>query len=43
MFMVIDTLRDVRDIKVEIENKITLYWAIGCAVMHFFGAGSFFL
>ncbi len=39
LFMVIDTLRDVRERKVEIENKVALYWAVGCAVMHFFGAG----
>ena len=39
LFMVIDTLRDVREKKIEIENKIVLYWAVGCAVMHFFGAG----
>ena len=39
LFMVIDTLRDVRERKVEIENKIALYWAVGCAVLHFFGAG----
>lgn len=37
--MVIDTLRDVRERKVEIENRIALFWAVGCAVMHFFGAG----
>lgn len=39
LFMVIDTLRDVRERKIEIENKVALYWAVGCAVMHFFGAG----
>ncbi len=39
LFMVIDTLRDVRERKAEIENKVALYWAVGCAVMHFFGAG----
>ena len=39
LFMVIDTLRDVREKKIEIENKTAIYWAIGCAVMHFFGAG----
>lgn len=39
LFMVIDTLRDVRERKVEIQNKIALFWAVGCAVMHFFGAG----
>ncbi len=39
LFMVIDTLRDVREKKIEITNKVALYWAVGCAVMHFFGAG----
>ncbi len=39
LFMVIDTLRDIREKKIEIENKVVLYWAVGCAVMHFFGAG----
>lgn len=39
LFMVIDTLRDVRERKVEIENRTALFWAVGCAVMHFFGAG----
>ena len=39
LFMVVDTLRDVRERKIEIDNKVALYWAIGCAVMHFFGAG----
>lgn len=39
LFMIIDTLRDVRERKVEIENRTALFWAVGCAVMHFFGAG----
>lgn len=39
LFMVIDTLRNVREKKTEIVNRIALYWAVGCAVMHFFGAG----
>jgi nitric oxide reductase subunit B len=39
MFMVVDTLRDVREKKIEIENRIALYWAVGSAVMHFLGAG----
>jgi len=39
LFMVIDTLRSVRERKVEIANRVALYWAVGCAVMHFFGAG----
>lgn len=39
LFMVFDTLRDVRERKVEIKNKIALYWAVGSAAMHFLGAG----
>ena len=39
LFMVIDTLRDVREKRKEIDNKLAIYWAVGCAVMHFFGAG----
>ena len=39
LFMVIDTLRDIRERKIEIANKLALYWAVGSAVMHFFGAG----
>jgi len=39
LFMVIDTLRTVRERKLEITNRVALYWAVGCAVMHFFGAG----
>ena len=39
LFMVIDTLRVVRERKVVITNNLALYWAVGCAVMHFFGAG----
>jgi nitric oxide reductase subunit B len=39
LFMVIDTLRSVRERKAEITNRVALYWAVGCAVMHFFGAG----
>ncbi len=39
LFMVIDTLRSVRERKVEITNRVALNWAVGCAVMHFFGAG----
>ncbi len=39
MFMVVDTLRDVREKKIEIANKIALYWAVGSAVIHFLGAG----
>jgi nitric oxide reductase subunit B len=39
LFMVVDTLRNVRERKIEIENKIVLYWAVGGAVIHFLGAG----
>ena len=39
LFMVIDTLRDVRERQVEIKNRLALYWAVGSAVIHFFGAG----
>jgi nitric oxide reductase subunit B len=39
LFMVIDTLRDVRERKVEVTNKVVLYWAVGSAVLHFLGAG----
>jgi nitric oxide reductase subunit B len=39
LFMVIDTLRDVRERKQEIANRTTLVWAVGCSVMHFIGAG----
>lgn len=39
LFMVVDTLRNVRERRIEIENKIALYWAVGCAVIHFLGAG----
>jgi len=39
LVMVIDTLRDVRERKVEVMNKVVLYWAVGSAVLHFLGAG----
>jgi nitric oxide reductase subunit B len=39
LLMVIDTLRDVKERKKEIANRTALYWAVGCAVLHFFGAG----
>jgi nitric oxide reductase subunit B len=39
LFMVIDTLRHVKERRLVIENKLALYWAVGSAVMHFFGAG----
>lgn len=39
LLMVIDTLRDIRERKVEIENRMVLYWAVCSAVFHFLGAG----
>ena len=39
LFMVIDTLRDVKERQVKIKNRLALYWAVGSAVIHFFGAG----
>jgi nitric oxide reductase subunit B len=39
LFMVIDTLRDIKERKREILNRTALYGAMGCAVLHFFGAG----
>ena len=39
LFMVIDTVRVVRERKIEITNRIAMNWAVGCAIMHFFGAG----
>ncbi len=39
LFMVIDTLRDVKEREIQIQNRLALYWAVGSAVMHFFGAG----
>jgi nitric oxide reductase subunit B len=39
LFMVIDTIRVVRERKIEIPNRIAMNWAVGCAIMHFFGAG----
>lgn len=39
LFMVIDTMRDVRERKAEIKNRVALHWAIGCAWFHFIGAG----
>jgi nitric oxide reductase subunit B len=39
LLMVFDTLRDVKEKKREITNQLALYWAVGCAVLHFFGAG----
>ncbi len=39
LFMVIDTMRTVRERKIEIQNRPAMNWAVGCAIMHFFGAG----
>lgn len=39
LLMVIDTLRVVRERKIDVHNKVALYWAVGSAIMHFFGAG----
>jgi len=39
LFMVIDTMRVVRERKITIENRMAMNWAVGCAIMHFFGAG----
>jgi nitric oxide reductase subunit B len=39
LLMVIDTLHHVRNKKTEITERLVLYWAVGCAVFHFIGAG----
>ncbi len=39
LFMVIDTLRVVREKKVEIADRVSLFWAVGSSVLHFLGAG----
>ena len=39
LFMVIDTMRVARERKIEIPNRIAMNWAVGCAIMHYFGAG----
>ena len=39
LFMVFDTLNHVRHRKLEVTNRLALYWAIGCAIFHFIGAG----
>ncbi len=39
LFMVFDTLNHVRHKKLEVSNRVALYWAVGCAVFHFIGAG----
>ncbi len=39
LLMVIDTLHHVRNKKTEITERLVLYWAVGCAIFHFIGAG----
>ncbi len=39
LLMVIDTLRLVREKRLEVQNKAALYWAVASAILHFFGAG----
>lgn len=39
LLMVIDTLHHVRNKKIEITERLVLYWAVGCAIFHFIGAG----
>ncbi len=39
LLMVADTLRVVKGKRLEIQNKTALYWLVGGAVLHFFGAG----
>jgi nitric oxide reductase subunit B len=39
LLMVFDTLRDVKEKRRQITNRLALYWAVGSAVLHFFGAG----
>ncbi len=39
VLMVFDTLRHVKEKRLEIIDKLALYWAVGSAVLHFFGAG----
>jgi len=39
LFMVFDTLNHVRHKKLEVSNRVALYWAVGCAIFHFIGAG----
>jgi nitric oxide reductase subunit B len=39
LLMVIDTLRDVRERQLEIRNRLTWTYAVGCAIFHFVGAG----
>jgi len=39
LFMVFDTLNHVQHKKIVITNRLVLYWAVGCAIFHFIGAG----
>jgi nitric oxide reductase subunit B len=39
LFMVLDTMRHVRQKKIEIKNRVALYWVVGGAWFHFVGAG----
>lgn len=39
LFMLFDTLNHVRHRRIQIENRVVLYWAVGCAIYHFIGAG----
>ena len=38
VLMVFDTLRHVKHRKIEITDRLVLYWTVGCALFHFFGA-----
>lgn len=38
VLMVLDTLRHVKHRKIEIPDRLVLYWTVGCALFHFFGA-----
>ena len=39
LLMVMDTMRHVRQKKIEITNRVALYWVVGGAWFHFVGAG----
>jgi len=39
ILMVFDTLNHVRHRKIEITNRLVLYWVVGCAIYHLIGAG----
>ncbi len=39
LLMVIDTVRHVRERRIEITNRLALNWVIACTAMHFVGAG----